>query len=96
MSVSSTAAALTPAIFQRNGSRDARAPSDEVRTFLRCDATSSRASDCRLLEGDEDTVRTVTLPAPCVSAVAGRATACRHACRATSHERRALARPIAH
>src|SRR6476619_5706213 len=39
MSVSNTAAALTPAIFQRNGSRDARAPSDRVRTFLRCDTT---------------------------------------------------------
>ena len=34
MSVSSTAAALTPAIFQRKGSRDARIPSDEDRAFL--------------------------------------------------------------
>jgi len=38
MSVSRTAAALTPAIFQRKGSRDARAPSDEDRTFLQRDA----------------------------------------------------------
>ena len=62
MSVSNTAAALTPAIFQRNGSRDARAPSDEVRKVLRCSARFSAASyHLRLPEGDEDAVRTVTL-----------------------------------
>ena len=67
MSVSSTAAALTPAIFQRNGSRDARVPSDDVRTFLRRSATFSRAgSHClELPEGDEDAVRTVTLDMVC-------------------------------
>lgn len=45
MSVSSTAAALTPAIFQRKGSRDARAPSDEDRTFLRRDTTTGSRLD---------------------------------------------------
>src|SRR5215204_1192120 len=62
MSVSSTAAALTPAIFQRKGSRDARAPNDEDRTFLRSDADlRDRVWAPGRSKRRRYTVRTVTL-----------------------------------